>query len=344
LPEQETHKWVFHALEPSLSEWNSQLGFSFLGDSTGQMKVFSTLSCLITACRRRAELFGAGQLTLLCLVCFLSVGYISQSLAKDADSDWYTPRQPCRLVGNVYYVGTSDLAEYLITTSQGHILINSNFERTVPLLRSSVETLGFQMKDIKILLTSHAHADHAAGHAMIRKLTGAKVMVMEGDAEVIQNGGAGIKACPVDRVLRDGEEIKLGEATLVAHRTAGHTKGCTTWALMAQEGGKSYQVVIVGSPNVNPGYILVNNREYPDISEDYKRTFQTLKALPCDVFLGAHGSYFDLEDKSKRPQKGGSNPFIDPEGYRSYIAEREQAFLRELAKQQKEAAGASLRR
>src|SRR5262249_39246201 len=161
----------------------------------------------ITAWRSRLELFGARKPALLCLVGFLSVGYISQSVGKDADNDWYTPRPPCRLVGNVYYVGTADLAEYLITTSQGHILINSNLEPTLPLLRSSIEALGFQMRDIKILLTSHAHLDHAAGHAMVRKLTGAQVMVMEGDAEVIQNGGAGIKACPVDRVLRDGDEV-----------------------------------------------------------------------------------------------------------------------------------------
>lgn len=276
---------------------------------------------------------------MLRLLCLLSAGYLLQAqTASRSPDNWYTPQQPHRVVGNVYYVGTADLAEYLITTPQGHILINSNFERTVPLLQVSVEKLGFRMQDIKILLTSHAHGDHAAGHAMVKELTRARVMVMEGDADVIKKGGGGIKACPVDRVLRDGEEVRLGGTTLVAHLTPGHTRGCTTWTLVANEGGKPYRVVIVGSPNVNPGYILVNNREYPGIAEDYKQTFTTLKAMACDVFLGAHGSYYGLEEKYKRLEKGGANPFVDPEGYRSYIAEREQAFLEELAKQQKEAA------
>jgi metallo-beta-lactamase class B len=214
----------------------------------------------------------------------------------------------------------------------------------VPLLQVSVEKLGFRMQDIKILLTSHAHADHAAGHAMVKELTRARVMVMDGDAQVIKAGGGGIKACPVDRVLRDGEEVRLGGTTLVAHLTPGHTRGCTTWTLVATEDGKPYRVVIVGSPNVNPGYILVNNREYPGIAEDYKQTFTTLKAMACDVFLGAHGAYYGLEEKYKRLEKGGANPFVDPEGYRSYIAEREQAFLEELAKQEKEAASTAPKR
>lgn len=282
---------------------------------------------------------------MLRLLCILSAACLLQAqTARRSPDNWYAPLPAHRVVGNVYYVGTADLAEYLITTPQGHILINSNFERTVPLLQVSVEQLGLRMQDIKILLTSHAHGDHAAGHAMVKELTSARVMVMDGDADVISTGGGGIKACPVDRVLRDGEEVSLGGTTLVAHLTPGHTRGCTTWTLVATEGGKPYRVVIVGSPNVNPGYILVNNREYPSIAEDYKQTFTTLKAMPCDVFLGAHGSYYGLGEKYKRLEKGGDNPFVDPEGYRSYIAEREQAFLQELAKQQKEAASAAPKR
>jgi metallo-beta-lactamase class B len=279
---------------------------------------------------------------LLCL--FSAVCLLQAQTAHTGPDNWYAPLAPHRVVGNVHYVGTADLAEYLITTPEGHILINSNFERTVPLLQASVEKLGFRMQDIKILLTSHAHSDHAAGHAMVKRLTGARVMVMDGDADVIRAGGGGIKACPVDRVLRDGEEVRLGGTTLVAHRTPGHTRGCTTWTLLANEGGKPYRVVIVGSPNVNPGYVLVNNRDYPSIAEDYKQTFSILKAMPCDVFLGAHGAYYGLEEKHKRLETAGANPFVDPEGYRSYIAEREQAFLQELAKQQKEAASAASKR
>ena len=254
---------------------------------------------------------------------------------------WYLTMPPHRVVGNVFYVGTADLAEYLITTPSGHILINSNFERTVPLLQASVKDLGFRMEDIKILLTSHAHSDHAAGHGTVKALTNARVMVMEGDADIIRSGGGGIKPCPVDRVLRDGDEVSLGGTTLVAQLTPGHTRGCTTWTLTVNEGGKPYSVVIVGSPNVNPGYVLVNNREYPGIAQDYQKTFARLKAMPCDVFLGAHGSYYGLEEKYKRSQRKGANPFVDPEGYQAYIAEREQAFLRELAKQQSEAEAAA---
>ncbi len=200
-----------------------------------------------------------------------------------------------RVIGNVYYVGSKDLASYLITTPEGHILINSSFESTVPVIRAAVESLGFKMSDIKVLLASHAHSDHVAGHALMKELTGAKVFVMRGDDEVIASGGRGQylyttsrwKPCTVDRVLEDGEEIKLGGVTLVARRTPGHTRGCTTWTWRVVDGGKTYDVVVIGSPNINPGYRIVGNKDYPEIAADFAKTFQTLKSLPCDVFLGA---------------------------------------------------------
>ena len=245
-----------------------------------------------------------------------------------------------KVIGNVYYVGSQQLASYLITTPQGHILINSSFEETVPLIQSSVEKLGFKFGDIKILLTSHAHADHVAGNARVKELTGAKVMVMQGDEELVRSGGENDfqyssrwKPCQVDRVLHDLEEVKLDGVTLTAHLTPGHTRGCTTWTLPVSEGGKTYQVVIVGSPNVNPGYRLVNNAKYPQIADDFARTFRVLKALPCDVFLGAHGAYYGLEDKYKKLQQGGANPFIDPAGYRSFVKTKEQEYERKLAAQ-----------
>jgi metallo-beta-lactamase class B len=137
----------------------------------------------------------------------------------------------------------------------------------------------------------------------------------------------------VDRVLHDGDEVRLGDTVLTAHKTAGHTRGCTTWTLKVGEAGKTYDVVIVGSPNVNPGYKLVNNARYPEIADDYAGGFRVLKSLPCDVFLGAHGSYFNMEPKYEKLKLGGTNPYIDPEGYKSYVADREQAFLSELHKQ-----------
>ncbi len=248
---------------------------------------------------------------------------------------------PHLVVGNIYYVGSKILASYLVTTEQGHILINSGYEHTVPLIQTSIQQLGFPLHDIKILLTSHAHNDHAAGHALIRRLTGARVLVMEGDEDLIRSGGKGDfhyedswEPCPVDRVLKDRDEVQLGSVTLVARRTPGHTKGCTTWTLRTNEGGKTYQVVIVGSPNVNPGYRLVRNSKYPTIAEDFARTFQVLKALPCEVFLGAHGGYYGLEEKYARLRNNDStNPFLDPEGYRRFVALKEKEFLDELARQ-----------
>ena len=137
----------------------------------------------------------------------------------------------------------------------------------------------------------------------------------------------------VDRVLHDGDEVKLGGATLVAHKTPGHTKGCTTWTMKVADGGKTYDVVIIGSPNVNAGYKLVNNGLYPQIAQDFETTFRVLKALPCDIFLGAHGDYYGMVAKYARLQAGGANPFIDPDGYKKYVAERDQAFRDELKKQ-----------
>ena len=266
------------------------------------------------------------------------------SLAWTADpSPYYEPYPAHRVIDNVYYVGSKDLACYLITTPEGHFLINTGFEETVPLIRAGVESLGFNVTDIKIILGSHAHSDHMAGHARAKELTGAAVYVMRGDDEVIAAGGAGQyfypdsrwTACPVDRVLEDGDEITLGGETLTAHRTAGHTRGCTTWTWRVNDGARDLEVVVIGSPNVNPGYQLVDNTEYPEIAEDFAHTFEVLNGLTCDVFLGAHGAYYGMLAKHEQAETGSeSNPFIDPNGYKAYVADREQAFRSTLAQQQ----------
>ncbi|MGE5193924.1 MAG: subclass B3 metallo-beta-lactamase [Deltaproteobacteria bacterium] len=248
---------------------------------------------------------------------------------------------PHRVIGNVYYVGSKDLASYLITTPDGHILINSGFEETVPLIRASVEALGFKMTDIKIILASHAHSDHVGGHALARELTGAKVFVMRGDDDVVASGGKGQylyadsrwKPCPVDRVLKDGDEVKLGGVMLTARRTPGHTRGCTTWTWRVTDGDKTYTAVVIGSPNVNPGYRLVENKDYPEIADDFAGTFKILKSLPCDVFLGAHGAYYGMEAKYERVKGAGKNPFIDPSGYKEYVELKEKAFRQTLEEQ-----------
>jgi len=274
-----------------------------------------------------------------------SVAFITHPDAISAQSpDWTEPFPPFKIAGNLYYVGSKGLANYLITTNQGHILINSDLEANVPLIRASVEKLGFKFSDIKILLISHAHWDHNAASDTIKKLTGAKYMVMDADVPVVESGGKTdfqygntpdslYTPTKVDRVLHDGDEVKLGDSVLVAHLTPGHTKGCTTWTMKAKEGDKSYDVVIVGSPNVNPGYKLVNNSAYPQIASDYQKMFDVLKSLPCDIFLGAHGDYFDMRTKYPRMKESGMAAFVDPEGYKAFVTEREQAYKRELAKQ-----------
>jgi metallo-beta-lactamase class B len=250
------------------------------------------------------------------------------------------PFPPHRIADNLYYVGSRQLSTYLVTSKKGHILINSSFESTVPLIRRNVEQLGFRFSDVKILLASHAHGDHVEGHALLRQLTGAQVLVMRGDDGVIRSGGQGQylykdrwKPCPVTRVLEDGDKVTLGEVTLVARRTPGHTRGCTTWTMRTTDRGKPYDVVIVGSPNVNPGYRLVDNQDYPEIAPDFAHSFQVWRSLPCDIFLGAHGKYYGLEEKYPRLGKTDQNPFIDPAGYRAYIDEREQAYRAVLDQQ-----------
>lgn len=259
-------------------------------------------------------------------------------------AEWTEPFPPHKVAGNIYYVGSKGLAAFLITTPQGHILINSNLQESVPQIKASIEKLGFHFSDVKILLISHAHFDHCAGSAKVKELTGASYMVMDADVPVVEAGGksdfqyGGSKSpwypvAKVDRVLHDGDQVRLGDTVLVAHLTPGHTKGTTTWTMKVRDGGKILDVVMVGSPNVNPGYKLIHNAAYPNIALDYERTFRVLNALPCDVFLGAHGSYYDMEAKFARLKQGGTNPFVDPEGYKSYVAEREQAFRAELKKQ-----------
>jgi len=263
---------------------------------------------------------------------------------------WTNPAAPFRIAGNLYYVGSEDLAAYLIVTPQGDILINSNLESSVPLIKQSVEALGFKFSDIKFLLISHGHFDHCAGSAALLKQTGAKYYVMDADVSVVESGGKtdfAYDADPemhfpvahVDRVLHDGSKVSLGGTTLTAHLTAGHTRGTTTWTLDEPASDKAnaqpLHVVIIGSPNVNAGYKLVGNKAYPQIAEDYKSGFATLHQLPCDIFLGAHGGYFGIAAKYPKWKAGDKDAFVDPAGYKAYVSERERAFQAELARQEK---------
>jgi metallo-beta-lactamase class B len=268
-----------------------------------------------------------------------------QLAPPQTNPDWTIPIAPFRIADGLYYVGSKDLASYLVVTPRGNILINPSFESSPALIRASVEQLGFKYTDIKILLISHAHVDHNAGAAQVIRETGAKYMVMDADVPVVESGGAldfayahmTYPKVKVDRVLHDGDEVKLGDAVLVAHKTPGHTRGCTTWTMKVKQNGKTLDAVIVGSWNVNPGFRLVDKPEkpasYPGIANDYRKTFALLKKLPCDIFLGAHGVYFKMADKLARAKDAGESVWIDPEGYKAAVAEREQAFEAELQKQ-----------
>ena len=256
-------------------------------------------------------------------------------LLAQGNPDWHREFPAFKIAGNLYYVGTADLAVYLIRTPQGNVLINSDFEQDLPLIKASIEKLGFKYKDTKIVLISHAHGDHDAATGVIRKETDAKLMVMEPDVPEEESTARGRPGAHVDRVLHDGDSVELGGSKLTARLTPGHTKGCTTWTMQVQEGGRTLNAVIVGSPNVNAGYILVGNTKYPQIADDYVKTFALLKSLPCDLFLGAHGAYFGLQAKYEKMKAGGANPFIDPSGYQAYVAEREATFRKEWDRQQK---------
>lgn len=269
--------------------------------------------------------------------------FFALPLAAEIPTAWTTSIPPFRIAGNLYYVGSEDLAAYLIVTPRGNILINSNLESSPAQIRKSIEQLGFKYRDTRILLISHAHYDHCAGSAIIKRETGAKYEVMDRDVSVVQSGGhtdfnygtdksMWFPPTKVDRILHDGDTVSLGGTTLTAHLTAGHTKGTTTWTLDEQDNGQTLHVVIVGSPNVNPGYKLVGNKTYPRIADDYRHEFEVLKSLPCDIFLGAHGGYFGMQQKLFL-KSSHKNVFVDPEGYKAYIADREQAFEAELKKQ-----------
>jgi metallo-beta-lactamase class B len=250
------------------------------------------------------------------------------------------PVEPFRILGNLYYVGASDVTAFLISTDRGLIVLDGGFSETAPQIRDNIARLGFKLHDVKILLNSHAHFDHAGGLAQLKAWTGARLLASGGDAPQLAAGGHGdpffgnklpFPPVTVDRLLRDGELVTLGDATLTAHLTPGHTRGCTTWTMRVAEDGRRYDVVFVCSTTILAGYRLADHPTYPGIREDFARTFAALAALPCDVFLGSHASFYDGIDKARRLRAGERpNPFIDPQGYRAYLARAEAAFRERL--------------
>jgi metallo-beta-lactamase class B len=269
-------------------------------------------------------------------VVFLATRSLCGAAPFDGD-----PIAPFRIIGPVHYVGTTELGAYLVTTREGHVLVDGGYESTAPIVLASIRALGFDPKDVRVLLTTQAHFDHVGSLAAFVKASGAKVMVMRGDADLVERGGhrdpvfgdqMTFPPVHVDRVLEDGDSVTVGDVTLTAHRTAGHTPGCTTWTMDATEGGRVYHVTIAGSLTVLPQMRLVNDPTYPGIAEDFARSIQVLRNLPTDVFLAAHGQMFDLVGKEARLRAGASpNPFMDSQGYREYLDGAERAYRDRLA-------------
>ncbi len=261
--------------------------------------------------------------------------------------EWTTALTPFHIAGNLYYVGSRDLAVYLVTTPKGNILINANLASSLPQIRAAVEALGFRWADTKVLLSSQAHYDHAAGAAEIVRETGAKVEVMDGDVAAMETGDkddfGGPELLPfapvhVDRVLHDLDTVSLGGTVLTAHKTAGHTRGCTTWTMQVSEGGKVLNVVIVGGFTALDTYRLIATSarpaSYPGIREDFVHSFAVWDALPCDIFLGGHGVYFGMLGKLQR-SASETGVWRDPMGYKAAVAEARRKFEGQVAAEEK---------
>ncbi len=271
----------------------------------------------------------------------LSFSFSISAQESDGDRKMNQPVEPFNIIGNIYYVGASDVTAYLITTPKGHILIDGGFKETVPQIKANIAKLGFKLEDIKILLINHAHYDHCGGLAEIKKLTGARLFASPPDATVLEDGGKSdfrfggdpafsFAPVKVDEILKNGQKIKLGGMTLKTYFTFGHTKGATSWTTDVSENGKKYKVAFVSSLTTLD-YALVDNRKYPNVAKDFTKTFQTLKAIKADVFLSSHGQFFDLLEKAAKVRAGEkTNPFISAETYTKTIESFEKSFQDKL--------------
>jgi metallo-beta-lactamase class B len=264
--------------------------------------------------------------------------------ADETSRSWNQPREPFRIIGNIYYVGASDIAAYLITTPAGHFLLDGGFVETAPMILSNIRELGFDPTDVKILLNSQAHFDHAGGLSELKHQTGARMLASQEDGLLLNSGGKGdfyfgdkmlFPPVQVDETIRDRHAVRLGEINMTPVLTPGHTRGCTTWTTKAQENGHIYDVVFLCGLTILPETQFVGNKKYPNIAADFRKSYEILKNLTCDVLLGAHGSYFHLEEKVvERNAKKDNNPFINPAELRDYVEEKEREFAESTTKTQ----------
>jgi metallo-beta-lactamase class B len=279
--------------------------------------------------RKSEESSLMNKLILIALTaCLFPVPSFSQ---RGAPNGWNDPFRPHKVMDNFYYVGTKELGSFLIVTPQGNILMNSNYESSVPLIRANVEKLGFKFGDIKILIAGHAHPDHVEGDAMVKSLTGAQVVVGRLDEAATRAFRPGGKEHPIDRLVDEGDTVTLGGTTLTAHVMPGHTQGCLAWTLELKENGKTYRGLVECSLN---GQFLQSLNAYPGIVEDFRATYKKARTLPAEVWVSSHGSFYGLAEKYAKLEKRGAgdpNPFVDPEGYLAHVDQFEKTFEAALA-------------
>ena len=262
--------------------------------------------------------------------------------AVQSPEEWRRPFAAHRVIGNVYYVGTYDLACFLIVTPQGNILINTGLEDSAPLIRKSMTDLGFKLEDVRWLMTTQAHYDHVAAMAEMKRLTGARVLASQADAVLLEDGGKsdfhfgpeyGYAPVKVDERIADGQKLRLGGVELTAYVHGGHTRGSLSYGLTVHEGGKDYRVLIANMGSINPGVKLLHNARYPEIANDYARTFERQKALACDIFLSSHASQYGLHKKYTPGAAYDPERFVDPAGYRAAVESAENSYRRQLAEE-----------
>ena len=284
--------------------------------------------------------------TFLLFLVFFSFAFQTNAQKLEGDRAMNQPVEPFRIIGNIYYVGASDVTSYLITTPKGHILIDAGFEETVPQIQKNFAKLGFKLEDVEILLINHAHYDHCGGLARLKELTGARLFASPPDAPVLEDGGKSdfrfggdgnfsFAPVKVDKILKNGEIIELGGTALTTLYTFGHTKGATSWKMDVTENKRKYTVVFASSLTTLD-YALVDNANYPGVATDFSNSFAALKKIPADVLLSSHGGFFDLTGKAAKLRAGAKpNPFIGRAQYKNFIARMEKAFQDKLSEQAK---------
>jgi metallo-beta-lactamase class B len=283
------------------------------------------------------------QATLLTASLSLTQFYLSaQKLIKPPalQESWSQDYEPFRIAGNLYYVGTYDLACYLITTPQGHILINTGLGGSVPMIRSHIEKLGFKFSDIRILLATHAHFDHAGGLAEIKKITHAKMMINEYDAPVLEDGGnsdyvmggKGSTFLPVkvDRRLHEHDTIRFGGMEIIVLHHPGHTKGACSFLFDVKDQHRSYRVLIANMPTILSDTKLSGMPTYPNVGKDYGHTLAAMKKLSFDLWFASHASQFGLHKKRKPGDGYHPEVFMDRKGYDAEIDELQKAYIKRL--------------